>query len=265
MRAAWVRHHICSDDYYLSMTKYQYHFGQAQAQQEYLKNQSDRVVTITNMIQGLAIIVKLVQPNQVSLSGSGAVPSSYPAVRTNDNRGKRKTSNNLTSEHWSKQPRAEEELEVPSYEVAMIVGHEVEVCTLNEDSYVAEEQLTRAQDLQDLIEEYWTRDQYERDTSQDSDRGHKALQKLFDSSKLLAKEINKLANLNQVSISIEGSEDFAQEIMESVILAYAAAGNMIVAPVEKLHALHKVEKFALNQALGRAYHFIYTQTMAPIL
>ncbi|KAJ8080884.1 hypothetical protein PM082_017719 [Marasmius tenuissimus] len=36
--------------------KYQYRFGQAQAQQEYLENQSDGVVTITNMIQGLAII-----------------------------------------------------------------------------------------------------------------------------------------------------------------------------------------------------------------
>ncbi|KAJ8093324.1 hypothetical protein PM082_020810 [Marasmius tenuissimus] len=109
MQAAWVRHHVRSDDYYLSMTKYQYRFGQAQAQQEYLENQSNGVVTITNMIQGLAIIVKPVQPNQASLSGSGAVPSSYPAVRTNDNRGKRKTSNDLTSEHRSKQPRADKE------------------------------------------------------------------------------------------------------------------------------------------------------------
>ncbi|KAK1222943.1 hypothetical protein PQX77_014220 [Marasmius sp. AFHP31] len=345
-RAAWVRLRTRSEQYYLSMTKYQYRWGQEQARLDFEENKAEYgVVVMTNLLQ--CTFEAPVQQNNTSLP-STTLPS-YPAARVNPDRGKRKTSNDITSEHRSKQSRADKEqpdssadrishplspnaatpdiprvlsirrvfnpdgeselddeesdedegtddeqdmedvLEVPSYDLSMIVNHDETDGILHfkvrwsgygaeADSYLTQSQLSKAVDL---VDEYWDRvDSVAHPTP--NSRGHTALQKMFDHSDELARDIQsvqelcELSNtavksagdlsgiircghlLRQVSLQLNSDGDFDAGIINSAIPALAAVGVTLTRALSQLPAIQKVERFALNQALGRAYLFVYS-------
>ncbi|KAL0562946.1 hypothetical protein V5O48_019132, partial [Marasmius crinis-equi] len=62
--------------------------------------------------------------------------------------------------------------------------------------------------------------------------------------------------LQRVSIELENSENFANVMANTVIPALAMTGTTIGSATQ-LASLKEVEKFTINQAVGRAYLFVY--------
>ncbi|KAL0563384.1 hypothetical protein V5O48_018684, partial [Marasmius crinis-equi] len=107
-RGLWKRHWDLSDKYYLSMTKFQYRFGQAQAKQEYEENRVDGVIVVSTLAK--CAIEDPARPSS-SLPPLN-LASSYPALHRNQ--VKRKLSNPLISEHPAKQRRMDTSLSAQS-------------------------------------------------------------------------------------------------------------------------------------------------------
>ncbi|KAL0062889.1 hypothetical protein AAF712_010210 [Marasmius tenuissimus] len=323
-RGRWKYHEVILDRYYLSMTKYQYRFGQEQARVEYERNKADGAYVMTNLASSTVA-------GEMSTSGARnairvVLPSSYAAVRRGA-RPKRQISKDATPQLPSKQPRTQEhlstssspevqlmdtdseasdedmdvdedededtvvdmedELTVPYYELGLIVDCKVEDnvryykvrwsgFTCESDTWQRDSQLSRGHDL---IQDYWSRKHYVPPTEKDKRLAYIALQRLFDRTEELTKEVETLSAFNpsaglssvqdlsaivrsghllrQVSIQLENSEDFAEGINTHVLPVLPTVVGTI-GPATNLLSIHQIGQFALNQAVGRAYLFIYS-------
>ncbi|KAL0568259.1 hypothetical protein V5O48_013731 [Marasmius crinis-equi] len=335
-RGLWKRHINLSERYYLSMTKFQYRFGQDQARLEYEENHANGAFVMANLAESA-----VENSNQASLSSQVPNPlPSYPAHRPERQKRKDFPEPELVPDHPSKRLRTnteppssrstpqvqqtspettpsphvaataiddtatqarrmydpegeseteeneednlEEEMEIPLSDISFIVDSEREddgtlyykvrwtQRSAEDDSWRKASQLSRARDL---ITDYEYRLRTSTEIVTHKKPAYNSLLKMFASVPELTEDLERLRELKtaltlgsqpsddvagiirtghllrQVPIQLDSHTSFTRGIIETVIPILSTTAATII---------KTVEGFALNQAIGRAFLFVYS-------